>query len=319
MFRKAAFVLAVALSAAPALAQEAPAPVAKSADSGGGSVRVALTNGRSVDGTLRVEGGWERLDPKTGWTKCAKGDAGASLRLWRGSGSSAYCITLTAEEVKSFENAPADSSGPNTGVADADTEKRRSEEAARARKARDARFAAAAAAAKQKADDEAARKQAAEEAERAKADAALLHKFPPPAWSAERIKEIERRQLIMKLMPTAEEREFIAVFPAWSRAAAAAEARAAAEKKAAEEAKAEAERRDAEAKAKGKAKDAKPAEETPPQPAGDPAPEPAKEPKPAQGDTPAPAPAPAKDEPKPVDPTPPAPKKDEPKDSGAAK
>jgi hypothetical protein len=320
MFRTAALVFAAALAAAPALAQEGPAPAAKAADSGGGSVRVTLVNGRTVDGTLRVEGGWERLDPKTGWTKCSKDEDGASLRLWRGGGVNAYCITLTAKEVKAFEEAPAGSAGPDTGVADAETEKRRSEEAARARKARDARFAAAAAAAKQKADDEAARKQAAEEAERAKADAALLHKFPPPAWSAERIKEIERRQLIMDLMPTPEEREFIAVFPAWSRAVAAAEAKAAAEKKAAEDLKAELERRAAEAKAKAKAKDAKPAEETPPQPAAEPAPEPAKEePKPAQGDAPAPAPAPATDEPKPADPTPPAPKGDEPRDGGEGK
>ena len=312
MFRNAAFVLAVVLAGAPALAQEAPAPVAKPAESGGDAVRVTLTNGRTMDGTLRVEGGWERLDPKTGWTKCAKDEAGASLRLWRGSGSNAFCITLTANDVKSFEAAPAGTAGPDTGVADADTEKRRSEEAARARKARDARFAAAAAAAKQKADDEAARKQAAEEAARAKADAALLAKFPPPAWSAERIKEIEKRQLLMDLMPTAEEREFIAVFPAWSHAAAAAEAKAAAEKHAAEEKKAEAERRAAEAKAKAKEKAAKPADETPPQPAGEPAPAPAKEEPKSSGETPAPAPAPApaKDEPKAVEPTPPAPAKD---------
>src|SRR5262245_37534999 len=107
MFRHAAFLLAVALSAAPALAQDAPAPAAQSDGGGGTSVRVTRTNGRTMDGDLRVDGGWERLDPKSGWTKCGKDEAGASLRVWRGSGASAYCITLRAEEVKGFENAPA--------------------------------------------------------------------------------------------------------------------------------------------------------------------------------------------------------------------
>src|SRR5262245_53285968 len=254
MFRSAALVLAVALCAAPVLAQDVSAPAAKSGGDGGVLVHVTLTNGRTMDGTLRVEGGWERLDPKSGWTKCGKDDAGATLRLWRGSGSNASCMTLDAGDVKSFENAPADGAAPATGVGDAETEKKRSEEAARAREARDARFAAAAAAAKQEADDGAARQKAHEDDERAKADAALLKRFPPPAWSAERIKEIERRQLLMDLMPTPEEREFVKVFAAWSRAAAAAEARAAAEKRAAEEKKAEDESKAAEAKAKAKGK-----------------------------------------------------------------
>lgn len=318
MFRTPAFVLAVVLCAVPVLAQDAPAPAAKSADDGGGgtAVRVTLTNGRTVDGTLRVEGGWERLDPKSGWTKCGKDDAGASLRIWRGSGANAACMTFEAAEVKSFDKAEAGSAGPDTGVADADTEAKRSAEAARARAARDARFAAAAAAAKKKADDDAARKKAHEEEEQAKADAALLAKFPPPAWSAERIKEIEKRKLLMDLMPTAEEREFVAVFPAWSRALASAEARKAAEAKAAEEKKAEDERKAAEAKAKAKEKGGKPADSAAPKSADDGAkpsdekqPAPAKEePKPADGA--APAPAPAKDEKKPAEQTPPAPEKD---------
>ena len=322
MFRHAAFVLAVALASVPALAQDAPVEVAKPAEDAkpaGSGVRVTLVNGRTIDGDLRAEGGWERLDPKTGWTKCDKADAGASLRVWRGSGESAYCITLRAEEVKSFEAAPSDAAKPNTGVGDAETETRRSEEAARARKARDARFAAAAAAAKKKTDDEAARKKAAEDAERARIEAALLAKFPPPAWSAERVKEIQRRELIMDLMPTADEREFIAVYPAWARAVATAEAKAEAEKRAAEEKKAEAERKAAEAAA---GEPAPAAEE--PQPAEAKAPEPEKEePKPATEEpapADAPAPAPAKDEPPaPADPTPPAPEKDDKQDAGDAK
>jgi hypothetical protein len=323
MFRNAAFVLAVALCAAPALAQDAPAPAAKSADQGGGSVvRVTLTNGRTLDGALRVEGGWERLDPKSGWTRCKKDEAGASLRLWRGSGENAACMTLGAAEVKSFEDAP--SGGVDTGVADADTEAKRSAEAARARKARDERFAAADAATKKKQDEEAARKKAHEDEERAKADALLLAKFPPPAWSAERVKEIEKRQLLMDLLPTAEEREFIAVYPAWARALAAKEAKAAAEKQAAEDKKADAERKAAEAKDKSKAKDSKPAEDTSnpgaksAASADEPAPAPAKEDaKPAEDA--APAPAPSKDESKTDDPAPPAPAEDAPKDQGGAK
>jgi hypothetical protein len=316
MSRTAAFVLAVVLCAAPVLAQDAPAPAAKPADDGGGdAVRVTLTNGRTMDGTLRVDGGWERLDPKTGWTKCGRDEAGASLRLWRGTGENAACLTLRAGEVKAFDKTA--SGGVDTGVADAETEAKRSAEAARSRAARDARLAAAAAAAKQKKDDEAARKKAKEDEERAKADAALLAKFPPPDWSAERIKEIERRQLLMDLMPTPQEREFVVVFPAWSRAVAAAEARAAAEKQAAEDRKAEAERRAAEAKAKaeqGKPADdgAKPAEEAPQEPAKEAE-------KPAEGDAPAPAPVPAQDEPKADGPTPPAPAEDAPKDTGGAK
>jgi hypothetical protein len=323
MFRHAAFVLAVALASVPALAQDAPVEAAKPADdakSAGSGVRVTLVNGRTIDGDLRVEGGWERLDPQKGWTKCDKADAGASLRVWRGSGASAYCITLRAEEVKSFEAAPSSSGKPDTGVGDAETEARRSEEAARSRKARDARFAAAAAAAKKKADDDAARKKAAEDAERARIEAALIAKFPPPAWSAERVKEIERRQLIMDLLPTADEREFIAVYPVWARAVAAAEAKAEAEKRAAEEKKAEAERKAAEEAAAEPA----PAAENP-QPA-EAAPEPVKEEgkpaaeeeKPAPAE--APAPAPEKDEaPAPSDPVPPAPEKDEKQDAGDAK
>lgn len=318
MFRHAAFVLAVALASVPALAQDAPVEVKKpagDAQPAGSGVRVTLVNGRTVDGELRVEGGWERHDEKSGWTKCDKADAGASLRLWRGSGASAYCITLSAEEVKSFEAAASGAAKADTGVGDAETEARRSEEAARARKARDARFAAAAAAAKKKADDEAARKKAAEDAERARIEAALLAKFPPPAWSAERVKEIERRQLILDLMPTADEREFIAVYPAWARAVASAEARAEMEKRAAEEKKAEAERKAAEAKAA----EAEPAAEQP-QPAAEKAPEPAKEePQPAAEER-EPAPAPAKDAPPaPAEPTPPAPEKDEKQDGGEAK
>ena len=110
MSRTAAFVLAVLLSAAPVLAQDAPAPAAKSDQGGSGDVvRVTLTNGRTMDGTLRAEGGWERLDPKSGWTKCGKDEAGASLRLWRGSGENAACMTLGAAEVKSVETAPSGS------------------------------------------------------------------------------------------------------------------------------------------------------------------------------------------------------------------
>src|SRR5262245_48078543 len=143
MFRNAAFALAVVLCAAPALAQDAPAaPAAKSADDGSVLVRVTLTNGRTMDGTLHVDGGWERLDPKAGWTKCGKDEAGASLRLWRGAGANASCMTLGAAEVKAFEKVAADAKGPVTGVGDAETEAKRSAEAARAREARDARYAA---------------------------------------------------------------------------------------------------------------------------------------------------------------------------------
>ncbi len=256
MFRSIALAFALGVSSAAYAAEgdepagpPAEAPAAKPAEKADEAfkARVKLGNGRSVTGVVKVAGSWERRDAKTGWTACGKDDPGACVRIWNVSGRAGF-VTLPAKDVASIENDGALDADGLKKIADdaAAADKRAADAGEKQRKARQDRRAAETAAAEKAVGEAVAKQQAATDEARAKVDSDLLAKFPPEEWSAERRDEIGHRELIMKLMPTDKEREFVANYDAWARAAAAAKAEA--DAKAAAEEKT---RKDAEGAKKG--------------------------------------------------------------------
>jgi hypothetical protein len=272
MMRRAALALVLVLTSAAFAEGDDPkapaapaAPLAKEADKPSGThAKVVLNNGRSISGVIRAEGSWERLDAKAGWVACGKDDAGASVRLWYAFGGEGFMV-IAAKDTKALEL--GDAVDPNKLSKDiADAEKRATEERERVRKdlaIKKAEWAKQAAMAPKPLTPEQARLKALADAADARG-AELLAKFPRKDWSAERRDEINRRALIMKLMPTADEREFLDNFDDWARAAAAEAAKEVADK-------ADAEKKAAEKKAEDAKKDgktdgnAKPAEKPAPE------------------------------------------------------
>jgi hypothetical protein len=240
MIRRAAFAVVLCLSAAafadgdqPKAPAAKPAPAAKEDTPSGFKATVSLDNGRALSGVVRVTGSFERRDEKAGWVACGKDDAGACVRLWYVSGGEGYLV-IEAKHIKSVEDRGVLSDADIKKIA-GDSEaagKRADAEREKLKKEREAKAKAAAEAPKAETPEEAARKAAATAAEERAAE--LLAKFPPKDWTAERRDEIKHRELILKLMPTPEEREFVANFDEWSKAAAAAAAKEIADKKDAE-------------------------------------------------------------------------------------
>jgi hypothetical protein len=256
MIRRAAFAVVLSLSAAafadggdqpkappappappaaPAAKPAAPAKEKEEDKPTGFKATVKLANGHSLSGVVRVAGSWERHDEKAGWTACGKDDAGACVRLWYVAGGDGYMV-VPAKNVQEIENDGALDDADLKKIAGdaAAAEKRAESERETLRKQREARRAA-----EEKAAAEAAKPKTPEELAKEAADkraAELLAKFPPKDWGPERRDEINHRALVMKVMPTKEEREFLDNYAEWSKAAAAAAAKEIADKKDAEKA-----------------------------------------------------------------------------------
>jgi hypothetical protein len=268
MIRRAALAVVLSLSAAAFADGDQPkapaakaAPAAKDADAPSGfKATVTLNNGRSLSGVVRVAGSWERHDEKAGWVACGKDDAGASVRLWYVSGGDGFLV-IAAKSVKSVEDLGAlDAADLKKIAAESDAAGRRADaERDQLRKEREAKRLAAekaaAAAPKPLTPEEVAKKAALDAWDKRAAE--LLVKFPPKDWNVERRDEINRRALIMKLMPSKEEREFVDNFADWSKAAAAAAAKEVADKKDAEKAAGDkpVEKKDDDSKGGGKKSD----------------------------------------------------------------
>lgn len=242
--RSLVVVLVLGLCAGGVRAQEEPVPK-PAADGAGDAAKpfkavVKLKSGGQLTGTVASSNVWERLDPQRGWVPCERTDAGASVRVVGMGGGQQGTIVIDAKLVENVENlGPVTEADLKRAEADAAAAaKRAGVERERLKKEAEIKRQARAVEEARKAEQDAERKKAEEEAARIRADEELLKKFPPgEKWHAKTIEEVERRALILHVMPTDEEREFMRVYPEWSRALAAkkaAEEQAAAERAARE-------------------------------------------------------------------------------------
>lgn len=227
MRHRFALFAALVFAASPALAGDEPAtpPAPKSEPSSGPNgfhCKVTLVNGRVVTGVVVASGTWERRNTNGAWEGCARDDAGAAIRL-RFVGGADGELLLAAKQVASAEN-----QGPvvqadldRQAAMKAEAEKNAKEERDRLRILRKQRADARAEADQRAAAEAATAAKDAAEAAKAKAIAEILAKFPPPDWGPERLEKIKHRRLIMDLLPTALEREFMERYDEWVRADAA--------------------------------------------------------------------------------------------------
>jgi hypothetical protein len=230
MPRRLAVCLVLAFAASLARAEDDPAKPAEKESGLGFHCFVTLTNGRTKTGVVVAPGTWEKKNAQGVWEPCSKEDKGAAVRLAHVAGSPGF-VVLDAVRIASAENkGPVVQADLDRRAKElAETEKRVKEERDRLRLKRKAQAEVEAAEEAKAAEAAAIAKKAAAEAEKIKAEDAILAKFPPAEWNAERIEKIKKSRLLLDIQPTDLEREFMESYDAWARALESRKAREAAE------------------------------------------------------------------------------------------
>jgi hypothetical protein len=204
---------------APAPAQPAAGETEPVTPVRGVRYRVTLKSGRTLTGVVTAASTFERRQGSN-WVAAEQETPGAGLRLFFPHDQEGF-VFVASRDIKSAEKVGDLTEDEGREMAQQRTvgARKAAEERDRLRKERDAR--------------EQADKAKAAEAEKTRTEetgkpedqvaryTALLAKFPPSRWTPETPKEIERRRVVMDLLPTEDEREFLAVFEEWSKAYAA--------------------------------------------------------------------------------------------------
>ncbi len=208
-----------------------PAPEAPLAPVHGTRYRVLLRNGRAVLGVVRVPGIFERRTID-GYQEVDRTQPDAGVRLWWVRGQDGYVFVLAKQVVALDKLGELDeAAGREIAEQRVALERRAVDERDQLRRAREERreaerAAAAAAAAGtagtgpaappvDAAGGPVAPSPAMDAAAKLGRYTALLQRYPPGRWTPETPKDIERRKVLMDLFPTAEEKEFLLVYPDW--------------------------------------------------------------------------------------------------------
>lgn len=195
--------------------------LAASAAAGDGprTATVKLKTGRSMHGAVLVEGVWEKRDASGAWVAAKRDEAGAGVRVWYVDGLDGFLFVRAADVTDVSITGPFGDAEKRAAEKQRTEAERRAAEERKAlaeKRAKQAEADAAAAEEARKSEEAAAGARAkAEHEARVERWKKLLDEFPADLWKVETPAEIDRRRIVMDLLPTAQEKRFLAVFEDW--------------------------------------------------------------------------------------------------------